>query len=69
MNRPPYTVVTADQYVDMVPENWTPFLDIPIDFVILQSLCYEGRLKMKVREIVSPNGTSMGSQHLFRRVA
>ena len=25
MNKPPYTVVTADQYVDMVPENWTRF--------------------------------------------
>ena len=57
----------TDRFVDKVPGNWTPLLDIPVDFVTLESLCSGGRIEMKVRAIVSPNGIPMGLQHLFRR--
>ncbi len=59
----------TDRFVDKVPGNWTPLLDIPVDFVTLETLAYVGRVEMQVREIVSPNGIPMGSQHLFRRAS
>ena len=68
MNEPTYTSA-ADRYVGMVPRTWTPLYDIPVDFATLETLAYEGRVEKKVREFYSPNGTPLGSQHLFRKAS